>query len=159
MRRKDREVTNTEDILHIIDQTTVLRLGLFDDEYPYIVPMNFGYTFSDGTLNFYMHCAREGHKLDLIRKNPHVCIELEGDTEAISGGDVACRYGTVYSSVIGRGTARLLEGEEERLRGLHLIMAHMTGRSFDISGRMIGGLEIIEVTVPDFTAKARKKPA
>ena len=37
-----------------------------------------------------MHCAKEGHKLDLIRSNPNVCIEVESDVELISGGDVAC---------------------------------------------------------------------
>ena len=52
-----------------------------------------------------MHCAKEGHKLDLIRSNPNVCIEVESDVELISGGDVACKYGASFASVIGRGRA------------------------------------------------------
>ena len=43
MRRKDREVTNISDILKIVDTAKVLRLGLFDGDYPYIVPLHCGY--------------------------------------------------------------------------------------------------------------------
>ena len=43
MRRKDREVTELEAVMEIIRQCDVLRLGLADGDYPYIVPMNFGW--------------------------------------------------------------------------------------------------------------------
>ena len=93
MRRKDREVTNIIEILQIIEKAKVLHLALFDADYPYIVPLHYGYEYKEGILIFYMHCAKEGHKLDLIRSNPNVCIEIESDVELISGGDVACKYG------------------------------------------------------------------
>ena len=93
MRRKDREVTNIIEILQIIEKAKVLHLALFDADYPYIVPLHYGYEYTEGILIFYMHCAKEGHKLDLIRSNPNVCIEVESDVELISGGDVACKYG------------------------------------------------------------------
>ena len=95
MRRMDREVREFEDILKIIEKAKILRLGLFDGAYPYIVPLHFGYTYDSETkdLFFYMHSAKEGHKLDLISDNPNVCIELDVDMEIVSGGDVPCRYG------------------------------------------------------------------
>ena len=74
MRRKDREVTNIIEILQIIEKAKVLHLALFDADYPYIVPLHYGYEYKEGILIFYMHCAKEGHKLDLIRSNPNVCI-------------------------------------------------------------------------------------
>ena len=74
MRRKDREVTNIIEILQIIEKAKVLHLALFDADYPYIVPLHYGYEYTEGILIFYMHCAKEGHKLDLIRSNPNVCI-------------------------------------------------------------------------------------
>ena len=96
MRRKDREVTNIIEILQIVEKAKVLHLALFDADYPYIVPLHYGYEYTEGILIFYMHCAKEGHKLDLIRSNPNVCIEVESDVELISGGDVACKYGTEH---------------------------------------------------------------
>lgn len=48
MRRKDREVTELEAVMEIIRQCDVLRLGLADGDYPYIVPMNFGWEEKGG---------------------------------------------------------------------------------------------------------------
>ncbi len=158
MRRKDREITETDEILKIVEQAKILHLGLFDDPYPYVVPLHYGYEFDGGALVFYLHSAKDGHKLELIRKNPHVCVELETDPELISGGEIPCKYGAVFSSVIGRGRAELLEDEAEKLRGLKRLMEHQTGRSFDFNGAMASAVEVIRVTVPQFTAKARKKP-
>lgn len=52
MRRKDREVTELETVKEIIRQCDVLRLGLADGDYPYIVPMNFGWEEKEGRLYF-----------------------------------------------------------------------------------------------------------
>ena len=65
MRRKDREVTELEAVKEIIRQCDVLRLGLADGDYPYIVPMNFGWEEKEGRLYFYLHGAAEGRKAEL----------------------------------------------------------------------------------------------
>ena len=120
MRRKDREVPDRAEILRIADQAKILHLGLFDGEYPYVVPLHYGYRYEekDGALVFIMHGAKEGLKIDLIRKNPKVCIELECDVEPVSGGDIACRYGAAYASIIGRGWAEIVEDSTEKVEGL-----------------------------------------
>ena len=156
MRRKDREITATDEIMQIIKKAKYLHLGLFDDVFPYVVPLHYGYEFKDGKLFFYLHSAEEGHKLDLIRKNPNVCIELECDVEPISGGDIPCKYGAAYWSVIGRGNAEILTDADERIRGLEILMQHQTGRSFQIDEAMTESVEVIRITVPEFTAKARR---
>ena len=66
MRRKDREVTELETVKEIIRQCDVLRLGLADGDYPYIVPMNFGWEEKEGRLYFYLHGAAEGRKAELL---------------------------------------------------------------------------------------------
>lgn len=157
MRRKDREITEISEILEIIDKADILRLGLFDREHPYIVPLHYGYEYEEGKLIFYMHSAREGHKLDLIRNNSNVCIELESDTELISGGDIACAYGAAFASVIARGTAAIVSDVQEKIKGLKLLMKNQTGRDFDINEKMASAVEVIRVEALDFTAKARKR--
>ena len=79
MRRKDREITDAEEIRRILSRARVLHLGLNDDEGPYVVPMHYGFLFENGKLTLYTHCAREGHKLSLIRR---------GDGAAHRRGDV-----------------------------------------------------------------------
>lgn len=109
-------------VLDIVGRAKVLRMGLFDEEYPYIVPLHYGYEYKDGVLIFYAHGAREGHKIDLIHANPNTCIELESDMEMISGEDIPCQYGAYYASVIGRGTVELVKDVQENIRGLNLLM-------------------------------------
>ena len=70
MRRKDRAVTDFQKIVQIIDECEILRLGLADGEYPYIVPVNFGYTVEGEQICFYIHGAQAGRKYELLRSHP-----------------------------------------------------------------------------------------
>ena len=155
MRRNDREVTDMKSILEIVSKAKILHLGLFDEPYPYVVPLHFGYEFSSGQFVFYMHSAREGHKLDLLKENPNVCIEMECDVQPISGGAVPCKYGSEYASVIGRGCAELIEDESEKIKGLQLLMKNQTGRSFEIDSHMASTVAVIKVVISELTAKER----
>ena len=157
MRRKDREITDIQQILSIIDKAKILRLGLFDRDYPYVVPLHYGYEYSENRLVFYMHSAKEGHKLELIAKNPRVCVELDCDVELISGGEVPCIYGSSFASVIGRGMAEIVSDEQEKSKGLSLLMKHQTGRDFAITAEMASTVAVIRVTLNKFTAKARAR--
>lgn len=160
MRRKDREVTELAEILQIAGKAKILHLGLFDGEYPYVVPLHYGYRYEekDGSLVFIMHGAKAGHKLDLIRQNPKVCVELECDVDPISGGDIPCRYGSAYASIIGRGCAEIVEDVAEKIEALKLLMRTQTGREFEIDEKMAATVAVIKVTVPEFSAKARVMP-
>ena len=87
----------------------------------------------------------------------HLCIEVESDVELISGGDVACKYGATFASVIGRGRAELTEDVQEKIRGLSLFMKNQTGREFNINEEMASTVEVIKVFISEFTAKSRSK--
>ena len=52
MRRIDREVTDLTEILKIIDAAKILHLGMMEQEYPYVVPMHFGYEYAGNQLVF-----------------------------------------------------------------------------------------------------------
>lgn len=47
MRRSEREVTDCNEIRQILERAEVLRLAMHDEPYPYIVPVNFGFTMQD----------------------------------------------------------------------------------------------------------------
>ena len=70
--RREREVTDINEILSILDKAKVLHLGLVDGDEPYVVPMNYGYVMEDGKLTVYLHGAKVGRKLDVMRANPKV---------------------------------------------------------------------------------------
>lgn len=156
MRRNDREVTDKNKIKEIISKSKILHLGLFDEIYPYIVPLHFGYEFSNDTIFLFVHGAKEGHKIDLINQNPNVCVEFECDVKQVSGGDIPCRYGSEYASIIGRGKAEIVEDLQEKIKGLNLLMENQTGHSFDFDEKMADSVAVIKITLNDYTAKARK---
>lgn len=86
MRRADRQVTDPQEINQIIKTAKVLHLGLFDGNFPYVVPLHYGYEQENGVFVFFLHSAKDGHKLEQIQKNPHVCVELECEVSPIPAG-------------------------------------------------------------------------
>ena len=75
MRRKDREINNIDEIFDILNRCDTIRIGLHGEKYPYVVPVSFGAEMSGSKPVVYFHCARQGLKLDLLAKNPRVCVE------------------------------------------------------------------------------------
>ena len=59
MRRKDREVTDSQKIREIILSCRCCRLGFYDNGQVYIVPLDFGYYENNGRHVFYFHGAKE----------------------------------------------------------------------------------------------------
>jgi nitroimidazol reductase NimA-like FMN-containing flavoprotein (pyridoxamine 5'-phosphate oxidase superfamily) len=155
MRRKDREVTDRGEIREILSRARVLRLGLYDGEYPYVVPMHYGFLFEDGELRFYTHCAREGRKLELLRRDGRVFVELDTD-EALIPGEKPCAWGARYASVMGRGRASIVEDEEEKRRALALLMKTQTGRELSFTPQMAAAVTVLRIDVETYTAKARR---
>ena len=75
MLRKKREATAPDEITDIIRRSTTLRVGGYGEEYPYVVPVSFGFEIRDGKPVFYFHGAKIGCKLDLLGKDGRVCAE------------------------------------------------------------------------------------
>lgn len=157
MRRKDREITDKNQIIEILDKSKIIHIALQDGEFPYVLPMHYGYELLDGKLVFYMHGALQGHKLDLIAANNKVGFELECDVELAPGGDIACKYGSYYASIIGKGIASIVDNADERIYGLKALMKNQTGRDFEINEDMAQAVAVIKVEVVDFSAKSRAK--
>ena len=157
MRRTDRAVTDNRQIQSIIEQAKVVHIGMIDNDRPYVVPMQYGFVFADGQLTLYVHCAKEGRKLDIIKKNPRVFIELETNVAIVSGGDIPCKYGSEYASVMGDGTAVIVEDVAEKIFGLQLMMKTQSGRDFKITEQMAASVTVLRIDVPCVTAKSRAK--
>ena len=143
--------------MQIIERAKILHLGLFDSEYPYVLPLHYGYEYTEGSLVFYLHSAKEGHKIDLIKTNPNVCIEMDCDVDLVSGGEVPCKYGAAFASVIGRGHAAVIDDVQEKIKGLSLLMKNQTGQEFTINDQMASTVAVIKVVVDEFTAKSKPK--
>ena len=95
MRRKDKEITDLAEIEAIINRSLVCRLAMVDGDLPYIVPLCFGYDKN----KLYFHTGTKGKKIDILKQNPHVCVEFDIDCKA-RPGKTACKWGMQYLSLI-----------------------------------------------------------
>lgn len=151
MRRKEKEITSEEELTQIIKNENVLRLGLSVDDKPYIVPLNYGYH----NKIFYIHCAKEGKKLDMINQNSNVCFEIDTNHKLVVG-DIACKYTMHYQSIIGFGNATILTQADEVIEGLDIIMKQFSDDKFTYSDSVLNRVAIIKITVDEMTGKEGK---
>ena len=157
MTRREFRITDESQICAILDTAKVVHLGLAVDNEPYVVPLNYGYTMEEGKLTLYMHGALQGKKLDMIRANPKVFFEMDCDRNPFAG-EKPCQYGLAYSSVMGRGTARIVEDVEEKMKAMSVLMKTQTGKDFTFNNRLVSIVAVIRIDVSEYTAKHRPLP-
>ena len=148
MRRNDKQINDIAVVHDILSRGMFCRLGLCEGDMPYVVPACFGY--EDNAL--YFHCAKEGKKLDILRKNNNVCFEVEVDCKIVEA-DQACDWGMGYKSVIGFGKAVFVEDVELKRKGLDVIMRHYSGGSFEYSVDAVENTVVIKVEIESMTGK------
>lgn len=153
MRRKDREVTDFNTIVDIIDECDIIRLGMADGDFPYIVPVNFAYTTDNNEICFYIHGAMAGRKYEMLQNNPYCSFEMDIPLEMdciVEMKDVTMRY----KSVMGKCRVEFLEGEEKQKAIDDVIMARYEAtRNFDYNKDTVNRTAVAKLTVVDISAK------
>lgn len=155
MRRFDREVSELKEILEIINKCDACRIAFSDNNIPYIVPMNFGFKINDESLTLYLHCANEGKKINILKKNPNVCFEMDCSHELITAS-IACGHSMNYESIIGNSIAEFVKDNEEKKEALNLLMKKYTKKdNYTFDEKMLSRVTVLKLNSFDFTAKRR----
>jgi nitroimidazol reductase NimA-like FMN-containing flavoprotein (pyridoxamine 5'-phosphate oxidase superfamily) len=143
-----RRITNKKTIDEIIKKAKVCRIGLSDNNMPYVVPLNFGY--EDNCL--YFHSSQQGKKIDILRKNNNVCFEVDVDVELVKA-QKACKWDVKYHSVIGFGKAYFVEDLAEKRKAFDIIMAHYSRGAFDYPEKKLVKAALIRVEIESLSGK------
>ncbi len=149
MRRADREIDGIEALESIIHQAAVCHLAMCDEGSPYVIPLCFGYR--DGHL--YFHCAQEGRKLEILRKNNRVCFEM-GIDQVLARSEEPFGCSMKYRCVIGSGRASLILDDDEKRAALDIIMSHYAEGTFVYPQSAIDKVLIMRVEIEEMAAKA-----
>lgn len=153
MSNPERIVSNVEEILAIIKTQQICRIALNDESSPYIVPVNFGYEYRDDRWTIWFHGARTGKKMRLLRKNPAISIEIDGDHRLIEAEE-ACDYGYAYTSMIASGEATIVQDREEMKHGLDMIMCQAApGRAFRYREDMMKAVCVVRINCQTLTCR------
>lgn len=155
MRRKEKEITDSREIEEILHKAEVCYLSFAKGNTPYVIPVNYGY--EDGII--YIHSAREGRKLEMIRGNKQVCFAVHVDAKIYERGDKACRWGTAYRSVIGFGEAYISHSFKQKKHALDVIMNHYSeSQSFEYDENAVENVVIIRIEISGMTGKKSSVP-
>ena len=157
MTKRELQITDENQIRAILDTAKVLHLGLAVNNEPYVVPMNYGYTMEEGKLVLYLHSAVRGKKLDMIRANPNVFVEMDCDWTPFEG-EKPCQYGLSYSSIMGRGKAEIVEDVQEKMKAMTMLMKTQTQKDFTFNEKLVSIVAVIRIDVAEYTAKHRPVP-
>ncbi len=149
MHRSDREVKDQKEIETIIEKADICRIGLSDNNMPYVVPMDFGY--KDNCL--YFHGAKEGMKIDIIKRNNSVCFEMDIDHTFLKPEGRPCGWEAKYQSVIGFGKAFIVENFKEKSEAVNIITQHYGGDYYPFSEDELENVNIIKLEIASITGK------
>lgn len=148
MRRKEKEIVEQNIIEEILSSSSICRVALFDNEFPYIVPMNYGY--KENTL--YFHCALQGRKIDLIKQNNKVGFEIEHNHELITD-DVSCKWTTYFTSIIGNGFMEIVTNHKEKVAGLDILMQQHGKNDNEYPDKAVEQVLVLKLKINYLTAK------
>ncbi|MEE1295609.1 MAG: pyridoxamine 5'-phosphate oxidase family protein [Bifidobacterium sp.] len=170
MRRADREVLDPTQIADILQQSHVVHVAYEDAEGQTVVPVNFAYEYRPyapndydadgrgrrGELTLYMHSALEGRKVDAIRAAGNalpVAFEMDCD-QVIYTGRTPCASSTAFRSLVGTGTASLMEDGPAKRDVLTMLATRLDREpSRPFTDRQAGTVAVWRIDSGSFPAK------
>src|SRR3990170_6914061 len=148
MRRSEKEIKDKAVIIDVLTRCHIGRLGTIGrDGYPMVKPLNFAYCdetsnppsspflkggkegdlskggmggFAGGKI--YFHTAKEGEKIEDIKRDNRVCFEAHLPIAYLKAKNQPCEAEYFFRSVIIKGRAYIIEDREEKLFGLKCLM-------------------------------------
>jgi len=144
------DITEMEEMESIIRRCNICHIGMVDGNRPYVLAFNFGY--EDQTI--WLHAAHEGKKIDVLKRNNHVCVEFDTDHRLFARHEkVACSWRWAYRSVIVHGQAIFVYDYEEKMKGLSIMMKNYSDRDFKYSKPAVDNIQIIKIPVASITGR------
>lgn len=153
MRRKNQALSEIESIELLKQGTSGVLALLGDDDYPYAVPIS--YVYDDSKI--YFHCAKTGHKIDALKKNPKVSFCVINQDNIVPE-----EYTTYYKSVIAFGKIRIVEEKETFLEAIEKLAFKyhptdsVTHRTETID-KAINNFYMLELQIEHLTGKIAKE--
>jgi len=146
-----KDIIEDVELEQIIRKCKVCHLGMIDQDQPYVLGFNFGY--SNKTI--WLHGAKEGKKIDVIQANNNVCVYFDTDHELFFRDEpVACSWRWRYRSVLAYGKAIILEDFDQKVEGLNIIMKNFTDRTFEYSKPAINNVMVMKIQIDRWTGRS-----
>lgn len=145
-----RDITNKSELEDIIKRAKYCHIGMVNGDEPYVLGFNFGY--NDNCI--YLHCAKYGHKLNVLAKNNKICAAFDVDHDFFARHEtVACSWRMRYRSVLAWGRAEFIEDYNEKVNALKIIMKQYTEMDFDFNPPSVNNVNIIKIKIDKISGR------
>ncbi len=152
MRHPERELKDQETIAAILRQAAIGRMATVNRKgVPVIKPLNFLYL--DGKI--YIHSSMKGEKIKDIARGSPVCFEVDESVAYRVAGELACKAGYYYRSIIVKGKASLVKERHEKRKILERMMEKYQpeGGYGEFEEEVLNKTAVIEISVKEITGK------
>lgn len=160
MRLSKREIKDPKLINEVLNKCHVVNISFPSNEYPYIVPMLYGYKYDQKSnkLELYIHGAGEGRKNSLIAEGKtKIGFEINnGGTFLPSVTGLADDNTRLYKSIIGYGDIFPVTDFKDKEEAQELLLIHETGRKWEITKKAINAVTVYKISVISFTGKQHR---
>ncbi len=151
MRRKDREKSK-EFAMEIVSKCEYATLSMVDlNGNPYCIPI----TIANDDNYIYFHSAMDGTKVDILKKNPQVCVSCVGETERQQD-----KFTTLFESAIVKGVASEVLDDAEKIHALRMLCSRHTPSNmpnFDKAiERSLSRTAIFKISIDEIAGKTNK---
>ncbi len=154
VRRKDREITDQNELRQVLKSTKYVTVALCVDDEPYLVSLSHGYDEAKNCL--YFHCAPEGKKLAYLRSNNKVW----GQAILDYGVTNECDY--AYVSVHFSGEYFQVDDLREKQHALEVLVRQLSANPEDklakVKPEKLASTSIGKIDLKDLTGKKHQKP-
>jgi nitroimidazol reductase NimA-like FMN-containing flavoprotein (pyridoxamine 5'-phosphate oxidase superfamily) len=160
VRRRDKEVQDPAAVLDVLARGEVARIAMIDaDGGPYLVPVSYAVLPAEPgePLRIVVHGAREGRKIDALRRDPRVCVEVTVDAATLPAAR-ACDVSVRFRSVIAFGRAALVEDRAGRARAFAAIAARYAPGAPPVDEGEARKVAILEIRIASATCKVSPPP-
>lgn len=115
IRRKEKAITDSQEMIAILRQSKYVTVAMCLEDEPYLATLSHGYDVGRNCI--YFHCAREGKKIDILRKNNRIWGQALQDNGYVPG---KCDH--LYATTQFKGRVTLITDEEEKKHALKVMI-------------------------------------
>lgn len=157
MRRKDREITDLEEIYEILRHAEYGTLSMSDNGKPYAVPMSCGFYLENGEPYLTWHGADAGTKVAILRRNPQIVYTCVSECRRDFAPE-RMHWSFYYRSACVSGSAGEVAGTEEKDRLLHNLLQQYGENKTDAFPRpMLESLSVWKCRLTALAGKAHRE--
>lgn len=115
IRRKEKAIESKDEIISILQKAQYITIAMSIDNEPYLATLSHGYDTENYCI--YFHCAQEGKKVDILKKNDIVWGQALND---LGYADGSCDH--LYETAQFRGRVTFVKDHEEKRRALIIMI-------------------------------------